>query len=551
MNQQKQSFMDPKTLFAIALTGVVFIAWNNYIKTKYPAPQAVVESSENGTAVEGSEEQAVSPGDSVGKESVVTNTASGIDQKKVSVVKTASDRLTAEETLQYEDKYWQFDISSYGMGVKNLRLSNYFNRDFEPKHFGTEQSPLPLESNLTGRSEPLNFKVQQIGDKTFSGVAYYNGATINKVVIVNSENYSFDTTVTITNMNDTVVGLTTYLSEPLINREAGGLLSANRFDHQEFYVSYGSDSEREIIDPSQSANFTYSGISAASLGEQYFAQGFYNRGDILPDLKAKVDVENKVGLSSISYPILNKKEPLRVSYVGYMGPKSLTHLSSVDSSMAQVIDFGFFSFIAKPILMMLQFFNQFIGNWGFSIIALTIFVRFLVLPLHVSSYRSMKNMSKVSPLIKKINEQYKNDPTTKNQKIMEVYKEQKINPIGGCLPMLLQMPVFFALYQVLGQSIELYQAPFIFWIQDLSSKDPYYVLPVLMGITMFFQMKTTPSTMDETQRKIMMIMPFMFAIFMVALPSGLTLYIFISGVFGVIQQYLMRDKSDSAAASGK
>jgi YidC/Oxa1 family membrane protein insertase len=155
----------------------------------------------------------------------------------------------------------------------------------------------------------------------------------------------------------------------------------------------------------------------------------------------------------------------------------------------------------------------------------------------------MKNMSKISPVIKEINEKYKDDPQVRGQKMMEVYKEYKVNPLSGCLPMLLQIPVFFALYQVIGQSIELYQAPFAFWIQDLSLADPYYILPILMGVTMMAQMKLTPSTMDPKQAKIMMFMPILFTFFMLPLPSGLTLYFFISGLFGIIQQYLMRDRS--------
>jgi YidC/Oxa1 family membrane protein insertase len=133
---------------------------------------------------------------------------------------------------------------------------------------------------------------------------------------------------------------------------------------------------------------------------------------------------------------------------------------------------------------------------------------------------------------------------------MNLMRAHKVNPLGGCLPVLLQLPVFWALYQVLGQSIELYRAPFILWIHDLSLKDPYYVLPVLMGITLFFQQRVTPNTMDPAQRKVLMFMPLLFSVFMISLPSGLTLYIFVSGLFGVTQQlYFMRDRKMSALAT--
>lgn len=154
----------------------------------------------------------------------------------------------------------------------------------------------------------------------------------------------------------------------------------------------------------------------------------------------------------------------------------------------------------------------------------------------------MKGMAKIQPQMKELRVKYKDNPQKLNQEVLRLMKEAKANPIGGCLPMLLQIPVFFALYQVLGQSIELYKAPFMLWISDLSLKDPLFVLPILMGITMYAQLKITPTTMEPAQQKVLMFMPFLFTGFMLALPSGLTLYIFISALFGVLQQiYFMKD----------
>ncbi|MEK7355069.1 MAG: membrane protein insertase YidC, partial [Bdellovibrionota bacterium] len=186
------------------------------------------------------------------------------------------------------------------------------------------------------------------------------------------------------------------------------------------------------------------------------------------------------------------------------------------------------------------------------IIILSIIVRLLVMPFTVYSYKSMKVMQQLQPEMTRIREKYKDKPADQkmqmNQEIMDLMKRNKANPVGGCLPMLLQLPVFIALYAVLGQSIELYRAPFIFWIHDLSIKDPYYVLPVLMGITMYVQQKMTPTTMDPQQAKIMMWMPVIFSFFMISLPSGLTLYIFVSTLFGIIQQKVfMRDRTPTTS----
>lgn len=156
----------------------------------------------------------------------------------------------------------------------------------------------------------------------------------------------------------------------------------------------------------------------------------------------------------------------------------------------------------------------------------------------------MRTMAKIQPQIKSLRERYKDDTQRLNQEMLTLMKENKANPLGGCLPMLLQIPIFFALYQVIGQSIELYKAPFALWIQDLSSKDPFFVLPILMGVTMFIQQKITPNNMDPAQQKVMMFMPIIFCFLMFSLPSGLTLYIFISSVFGILQQvYFTKEKN--------
>ena len=165
------------------------------------------------------------------------------------------------------------------------------------------------------------------------------------------------------------------------------------------------------------------------------------------------------------------------------------------------------------------------------------------MPINIASYKSMKKMQKIQPALKALRERYKDDPQTQQRETMALMKNEKVNPLSGCLPMFLQIPIFFALFRMLGQSIDLYQAPFIFWIHDLSVKDPFYVLPVLVGIVFFVQQKVTPTTMDPAQAKIMQWMPIMFSFFMISLPSGLTLYTFVSTLFGILQQrFFMRDR---------
>ena len=192
------------------------------------------------------------------------------------------------------------------------------------------------------------------------------------------------------------------------------------------------------------------------------------------------------------------------------------------------------------------------GNWGFAIVGLTILVRLVTYPFTYMSYRSMRSMQKIQPEMTRVREKYKDNPTVMNQEVMRLWKENKVNPMGGCLPVFLQLPVFWALYTVLQNSDRaLSCAVRSVDLHDLSVKDPYYVTPVFMGITMFIQQRMTPNTMDPAQAKMMMIMPIFFSFLMMNLPSGLTLYIFVSTLFGIVQQYFnMRDRQRTPPSGG-
>lgn len=212
-------------------------------------------------------------------------------------------------------------------------------------------------------------------------------------------------------------------------------------------------------------------------------------------------------------------------------------LHGLGDNLDMSVDFGIFGVLAVPILRGLQFFYKYIPNYGIGIILLTLIIRLITFPLQYKSFKSMKKMQKVQPEIQKLREKFKDDPQRLQRETMDLFKRAGANPLGGCLPLILQMPIFFAFYQVLYNAVELVGAPFMGWIGDLSVKDPYYVLPVLMAASMFLQQKITPTTVaDPTQKKVMTFMPLIFGFIMKDLPSGLVLYIFISTLFGMAQQ---------------
>ena len=234
----------------------------------------------------------------------------------------------------------------------------------------------------------------------------------------------------------------------------------------------------------------------------------------------------------------------------YAGPKDYDALQEFGHLASNVIDLGWFSFIARGMSWLLRTIYGFIGNWGVAIILLTLLVRVLLLPFVIPQFRNMAKQRALKPEIDKINELYKDDREKKGAAMMELWRKHKVNPLGGCLPVLLQMPIFFALYQTLSTSIELYHAPFIWWWIDLSSPDPLYVLPIILGALMFIQQKLTPVQMDATQAKVMLYaMPLMMTFFMLLLPTGLCLYMVTSSAIGITQQRYMYWKMDKETAA--
>jgi YidC/Oxa1 family membrane protein insertase len=247
------------------------------------------------------------------------------------------------------------------------------------------------------------------------------------------------------------------------------------------------------------------------------------------------------GRINLVYPVTSNS--VSIPLKAYFGPKALPILRSVDPTLDHTVDFGWFTPIAYPLLSILRWFNQFVNNYGVAIILLTVLLKLVTYPLTYKSMKSMKQMARLQPELQKIRERHENDKEAQNRAVLEFMRGNGYNPAAGCLPMLIQMPIFFALYRVLYSSIELYHAPFAFWIKDLSAHDPFYVTPVLMSLTMFMQQKLSPSTAtDPVQQKMMMMMPLIFGAFMLSLPSGLTLYMLVNALVSIIQQLIMNKK---------
>lgn len=532
MNEE-QNFFDARTIVAVIVVGATFVGWQWYMQKKYPDAMAKKAAAQNQTV-----EPAKIDGPKV-----------GATEAKVEIPTTpAPGAPVSEKIFGFETETLNFEISSNGMGLKSIKVRKYKDRKGEFIEFGhPEQNIAALETRLLGRNEPLPFAVEKISDRVFVGRASVGKLQITKQMEVDPDKYLIDYKISVTGEDPAFIGLSTYLTEEVLP-VAGHNLLLPQFEKQEFYVETADTHERVAFakDDQQKA---WNRVKIASIGSQYFTQAVLDKSTVLPEVKARVEHAGRLAEINLQYSQLNKGEPFQLNYQAYVGPKSHELLMKIDENLAKVVDFGFFNWIARHILALLKWFYGLIGNWGLAIIALTVLVRLMVLPVNIYSFKSMKAMQAIQPQLKDLRERYKDDQQKQQQEIMTLMKQHKVNPLGGCLPIFLQFPIFIALYQVLGNSIELYQAPFGLWIHDLSLKDPFYILPVLMGVTMFIQQKITPNTMDPAQAKVMLMMPIVFTFFMVSLPSGLTLYMWVGALFSVLQQmYFMRDGSKNQVA---
>ena len=276
---------------------------------------------------------------------------------------------------------------------------------------------------------------------------------------------------------------------------------------------------------------TYTGFVWTSLQSLYFT------ASLVPKGPAEVTIWKGATKDEYYLALIAKKGEL--SFWSFMGPKDYSLLKSYGVGLEENIRFGVFKILAKPALEVLKFIYRYVHNYGWAIIILTILIKIIFHPLTVKGYKSMNKMQELQPYIKQLKETYKDDPQTLNKEMMALYKKHKVNPMGGCLPMILQIPVFFALYKVLMVAIELRHAPFILWITDLSAKDPYYITPILMGVTMLIQQKMTPMG-DPTQAKMMMLMPIVFTFIFINFPSGLVIYWLVNNIITIFEQYLIK-----------
>lgn len=368
-----------------------------------------------------------------------------------------------------------------------------------------------------------------------------DGITFIKTYVIKRGSYAVDVEYTIDNQSASNANVQMYaqLKQNLLDDGGsltmptyrGGAYSANDTK----YKKYSFDDMQD-----KNLNLTISSNGWAAMMQHYFVSAWIPHAE--GDTNLYTRTNNGLGFIGVRMPPVEvaagTSDTLKATL--WVGPKLQNEMKATAPNLDLTVDYGWLWFIASPLHSLLTFIQSMVSNWGLAIVIMTMVIRGLMYPLTKAQYTSMAKMRILQPKLQEMRERIGDDRQRMSQEMMELYKREKVNPLGGCLPLLLQMPIFIAFYWALMESVELRHAPFVLWIQDLSAQDPYYVLPILMGISMFIIQKMSPSTVtDPMQQKIMTFMPVMFTVFFLWFPSGLVLYWLVSNIMTLIQQTLI------------
>lgn len=426
-----------------------------------------------------------------------------------------------------------------------------------PQFIYQAQSGLACKDGIDNLSRPeyVSDKTEYVikdGENSVEAVLKYekDNVTYVKTFSVNRDSYVVNVKYDILNNSDKDLNLCMYgqlkQSEDdsylKSNSSFGMVASAYRG------TAYSSDNSRyekatleKIIDDTKYNVSTKSGWVA--MIQHYFVSAWVNgdndSSNVIYSGSAEKNTAAIIGIRTQNTVVKADSEKT-LSAKLWVGPKNQDAMAAVANNLDLTVDYGWLWFISIPLFKILNFIHSIIGNWGFSIIVLTLIVRSVMFPLTKAQYTSMAKMRLLQPKLMEIKERYKDDRQKIGAETMKLYKAEKVNPLGGCLPLLIQMPIFIALYWTLMESTELRQSSFILWITDLSVKDPYFVLPILYGISMFLLQKMSPTPItDPIQKKVFMAMPFVFTFMFCTFPAGLTLYWLVSNSFTIFQQFII------------
>lgn len=482
---------------------------------------------------------------------------------------------TDEKIINISTPLYQARLSNRGGVISSFQLVRYRQDLKDPDTFVEmvrvveEGGLLPMAAEFIAAGGPLGFAqaLFQVegtdltleagqSDKIVFRYRTAEGLEMTKTLTFFADTYNVECLIKLHNRSDQILrGRTTLVWAPGLEPPTGGkkssMFSASRYGYQGALYQEISGRPDKIKSKKLEGQRNFEGpFTWIASEDMYFVAALMPSDETMGAL-ARKGSGDRVEIGLFTQVQVPPGSTASMAAAAYIGPKEMSSLRTVSESLIKTIELGIFGFIAKPILDMLNFFNKFVGNYGLSIIIVSALIKIVFIPFSTISHKSMKKMSKLQPQINALRDRYKKDKDKLNQEIMKLYQENKVNPASGCLPILVQIPVFFALYRALLGAIELRHAPFYFWITDLSAKDPLYITPIFMGATMVLQQKMTPATGDPRQAKMMMFMPVVFTALFLSFPSGLVVYWTVNNVLTVAHQYWMNRsmKLEEAAAA--
>ncbi|MCX9538341.1 membrane protein insertase YidC [Vibrio cholerae] len=525
-----------RNILLIALALVSFLLFQQWQVAKNPAPQATQQAQSTGAAPAPSFSDELDP-------TPAQNVAA-----KAKTITVSTDVLT-------------LSIDTLGGDVVSAKLNQYSEELNSPESFvllqNTQGHQFIAQSGLVGpqgidvtsNNRPAyqvsadSFTLAEGQDELRIPMTYQaNGIDYTKTFILKRSSYAVDVVFDVANNSgsEATLGMYAHLRQNLL--DSGGNLAMPTYRGGAYSTSdvrYKKYSFDDMKDRNLSAPNDVT-VNWVAMIQHYFASAWIPRDE--PQAQLYSRVINNLGDMGIRTPnkTIANGDKAEFEATLWVGPKLQDQMAATAPNLDLVVDYGWLWFIAKPLHWLLSVIQNFVGNWGVAIICLTFIVRGAMYPLTKAQYTSMAKMRMLQPKLQAMRERIGDDRQRMSQEMMELYKKEKVNPLGGCLPILLQMPIFIALYWALMESVELRHSPFFGWIHDLSAQDPYYILPLLMGASMFVIQKMSPTTItDPMQQKIMTFMPVMFTFFFLWFPSGLVLYWLVSNIVTLIQQTLI------------
>ena len=488
----------------------------------------------------------------------------------VSSAQVGSDqfKLVEGENIKVGTDLYQAEISTTGGDLRHLTLKKHRADGKAAGYFSLmDDAADPMlyvaQTGLIGADLPnhksqftstVNHRTLAEDAKTLDVKLSWeaNGISVDKVYTFHRGSYVIDVAYHINNASSSEITPSVYYQITHDSESNQGSAFMPTFTGGAYYTAENNFNKISFADMADTNLSLKSKDGWIGIIQHYFASAWIPKAGVSNEFYTKQLADDMYAVGTVN-PIgkIGAGASTDVKAKLFAGPQTAPDLEAAAPGMEYAVDYGWLTIIAKPLFWLLSKIYSFIGNWGVAIIVLTILIKAVFFKLSAASYRSMAHMRELAPRMQSLKEKFGDDKQKMQQAMMEMYKTEKINPLSGCLPILVQIPVFIALYWVLLGSVELRHAPFFGWIQDLSATDPYYILPILMGATMIFQTYLNPAPTDPIQAKVMKIMPIVFSIFFFFFPAGLVLYWLVNNILSIAQQWYINKTIHAAALAKK